>query len=124
MQNAYEFFTLLTACLCAACLVGCAGNPVRPAHQLNHETFGTTPDGTPVSLFTLRNSRGAEVRILDYGGIVQSFKAPDKHGKMGDVVLGYDNLNGYLKESPYFGALVGRYGNRIAKAKFTLNGKE
>src|SRR5208337_461088 len=81
-------------------------------------------DGTPVELFTLRNAKGAEVRISNYGGLVISIKVPDRNGQMGDVVLGYDDLAGYLKDSPYFGAMVGRYGNRIAKGKFTLDGTE
>jgi aldose 1-epimerase len=65
-----------------------------------------------------------EARIMTYGGIVVSLKVPDKNGKFGDVVLGYDNLDDYVKNNPFFGALVGRYGNRIAKGKFTLGGKE
>ncbi|MFO1515182.1 MAG: aldose epimerase family protein [Verrucomicrobiota bacterium] len=84
--------------------------------------FGTA-DGKPVTLYTLKNSKGAEAKIMNYGGIVQSLVMPDRTGKMEDVVLGYDNLEGYLKETPYFGALIGRYGNRIGKAKFTLDGK-
>ena len=65
-----------------------------------------------------------EVKISNYGGIVTSLKVPDRHGKLGDVVLGYDTLAGYLKASPYFGAIIGRYANRIAKGRFTLDGKE
>jgi len=84
--------------------------------------FGTAPDGAPVLLYTLRNQNGVEARILTYGGIIQSLKVPDKNGQFGDVVLGYDNLDGYLTNSPYFGALIGRYGNRIAKGHFTLDG--
>jgi len=76
-----------------------------------------------VDLYTLRNSKGVEVQICNYGGLVTSFKVPDRNGKMGDVVLGYDNLEGYLKDTPYFGAMIGRYGNRIAKGKFTLDGQ-
>jgi aldose 1-epimerase len=83
--------------------------------------FGLTPDGTAVDLFTLR--RGTlEARITNYGGIITALLAPDRHGQPGDVVLGYDHLEGYIKKSPYFGALVGRYGNRIANARFTLGG--
>jgi len=85
--------------------------------------FGAMPDGTPVTLYTLRNANGVEATICNYGGIVTSLKVPDRNGKLGDVVLGYDNLAGYLKETPYFGSLIGRYGNRIAKGKFTLNGQ-
>lgn len=84
--------------------------------------FGKMPDGTEVEVFTLANSKGMEARIINYGGTVVSLKVPDKTGKPGDVVLGYDNLAGYLTASPYFGCLVGRYGNRIAKGKFTLDG--
>lgn len=86
--------------------------------------FGTAPDGTPVDIYTLRNANGVEARICTYGGIIVSFKVPDRNGKMDDVVLGYNNLDEYIKDSPYFGAIVGRYGNRIAKGKFTLDGKE
>jgi aldose 1-epimerase len=72
----------------------------------------------------LRNAQGAEAKITNYGGIVVSLKVPDREGRMGDVVLGYDTLDEYIKSNPYFGCLVGRYGNRIAKGRFTLNGKE
>ena len=86
--------------------------------------FGKMPDGTPIEIYTLRNSKGMEATIMTYGGIVTSLKVPDKNGKFDDVVLGYDNLDGYLTNSPFFGALIGRYGNRIAKGKFTLDGVE
>jgi len=85
--------------------------------------FGTAPDGTPVEVFTLTNRNGVEARILSYGGILQSLKTPDKTGAFDDVVLGFDDLAGYVKSSPYFGAIVGRYGNRIARGRFTLDGK-
>jgi len=75
--------------------------------------------------YTLTNKNGMVVKILNYGGTVTDIITPDKNGKMGDVVLGYDSLAGYLQTgNPYFGCLVGRYGNRIANAKFTLDGKE
>jgi len=80
-------------------------------------------DGKPVELYTLRNAKGAEAKIMTYGGIVQSLVMPDRNGRMDDIVLGYDSLAGYVKETPYFGALIGRYGNRIGGAKFTLDGK-
>lgn len=90
--------------------------------------FGKTPDGQSVESYTLRNSNGMEARICTYGGIVTSLKVPDKNGNFGDVVLGFDNVSGYtdaayMKAMPYFGALIGRYGNRIAKGKFSLDGK-
>lgn len=90
---------------------------------IGKEPFGTTPDGLPVEIYTLRNKNGIEARITNYGGILVSLKTPDKSGHLDDIVLGYDNLDGYIKRNPYFGSLVGRYGNRIAKGKFSLNGK-
>jgi len=84
--------------------------------------FGATHDGKAATLFTLRNGNGVEVRLTNYGGIVTSWLVPDRRGKLGDVVLGYDNLEGYLAATPYFGCVVGRCGNRIAKGRFTLNG--
>jgi aldose 1-epimerase len=88
------------------------------------DAFGTTKSGEKVDIYTLTNSKGCAVKITNYGGIVTSLTVPDKNGKLCDVVLGHDNLDGYIKDnSPYFGALIGRYGNRIAKGKFTLDGK-
>lgn len=84
--------------------------------------FGVLPSGDSVHLFTLVNANGIELRAIDYGGIVLSIKTPDRNGTLGDIVLGYDDLAGYVKATPYFGALVGRYANRIAKGKFTLDG--
>ncbi len=84
--------------------------------------FGTTPDGTPVELFTLTSARGHEVRAMTYGGVIVSLRVPDRHGRLDDVVLGHDDLAGYLDRSPYFGAIIGRYGNRIARGRFALDG--
>ena len=86
--------------------------------------FGKTPEGVPVSIYTLTNSHGMEARITNYGGIVVSLKAPDKNGATADVVLGFDTLDGYVHNASYFGALIGRYGNRIGKARFNLDGHE
>ncbi|MCX5760400.1 MAG: galactose mutarotase, partial [Gemmatimonadetes bacterium] len=85
--------------------------------------FGVAPDGKPVEAFTLVNASGMEVRAMTYGAIILSIRVPDAKGVTGDVVLGYDSLAGYVRSSPYFGAVVGRYGNRIAKGRFTLSGK-
>jgi aldose 1-epimerase len=74
-------------------------------------------------VYTLKNAHGIELKVLDYGGIIVSLKVPDRTGKLGDVVLGYDSLAGYERASPYFGAIVGRYGNRIAHGRFTLDGR-
>jgi aldose 1-epimerase len=92
--------------------------------QIKKTPFGTMPDGTTVDLFTLTTPKGISAAITNYGGIVVSLKTPDKSGKSGDIVLGFDDLKGYLQDEPYFGTLIGRYANRIAKAKFTLDGKE
>ena len=90
--------------------------------QVRKEAFGKTGDGRPVALYTLTNSKGMEVRAMTYGGIIVSIRVPDKNGKIGDVVLGHDNVDGYLVNPPYFGAIVGRYANRIAGGTFTLDG--
>jgi len=91
--------------------------------KIEKQSFGKTEDGTAVDLYTLTNANGMEIQITNYGATVTSIVVPDKYGNMGDVVLGHDNLDGYVEKSPYFGCIVGRYGNRIAKGKFTLNGK-
>lgn len=90
---------------------------------MSREPFGTLPDGTAVELFTLRNASGMEVKVTNYGGIITELKVPDRDGKLDDITLGYSSIDGYLKSSPYFGAIIGRYGNRIAKAQFELDGK-
>jgi aldose 1-epimerase len=87
------------------------------------QSFGKTPGGQPVDLYVLTNKSGAEVSITNYGGAVVSLKVPDRNGKLADVVLGYDNVDGYVAGNSYFGALVGRYGNRIGHAQFVLDGK-
>jgi aldose 1-epimerase len=89
---------------------------------IGRKSFGKTKEGHPVELFTLTNSNGMSVSITNYGGIVTALTAPDSKGKFADVVLGFDNLDGYLAGHPYFGCIVGRYGNRIAKGTFTLDG--
>ena len=86
--------------------------------------FGTLEDGTVIEAFTLRNARGAMAKVITYGATLTELWVPDKNGKLGDVVLGFDGLKGYLGSHPYFGSTVGRYANRIAKGKFTLDGKE
>ncbi|HUL45284.1 MAG TPA: aldose epimerase family protein [Bacteroidota bacterium] len=92
--------------------------------SISRESYGMLPDGRSVDLFTLVNKNGMKVGILNYGGIVTELWVPDRNGKLGDVVLGFDSLGSYLHKSPYFGALVGRYANRIAGARFTLDGVE
>jgi len=87
-------------------------------------SFGKTADGKAIDLYTLTNASGVQTAITNYGAIVVSVKVPDRQGKLADVVLGFDALKGYLAKHPYFGAIVGRYGNRIANGKFTLDGKQ
>jgi aldose 1-epimerase len=82
------------------------------------------PDGTVIDLFTLTNAHGVSVRAITYGAILVSIKVPDRSGKLDDVVIGHDTLDGYLTRSRFFGAAVGRYGNRIGDARFTLDGRE
>jgi aldose 1-epimerase len=93
------------------------------ADTATRATFGTTPDGAPVEVFTLVNRRGMEVRLIEYGAAILALRTPDRSGRFDDVVLGFDTLEGYLGNTPHFGVVVGRYANRIAKARFTLDGK-
>jgi len=88
---------------------------------ITQQPFGVLPDQTPIALFTLTNKHGMQVKITNFGGIVTSILAPDKNGQLGEVNLGFDTLENYLQEHPYFGAIIGRYGNRIANGKFTLH---
>ena len=90
--------------------------------NIKKQSFGKTADGTPVDLHILTNRTGAETAITNYGGIVVWLKVPDRKGNLGDVVLGYDSLDGYRNDKAYLGALIGRYGNRIAHGKFILDG--
>jgi aldose 1-epimerase len=86
--------------------------------------FGTLDDGQVVELYTLKNAKGATAKVITYGAILTELWVPDRSGKLGDVVLGFDNLQGYVGKHPWFGATVGRVANRVAKGKFTLDGKE
>lgn len=108
-------------------LAACSNTPedsetVETDRSVSAVPFGEI-GGQPVSLFTLTNTSGVEVKVTNYGGIITHLRVPDEDGVVEDVVLGYDSLGGYLEASPYFGAIVGRYGNRIGGAEFTLDGK-
>lgn len=108
-----------------ASLAGCAKTlppPEKP--KIIKESFGKLPDGQDVEIYTLSNKNGVEVRIMTYGGVVVSLRTPDRKATLDDIVLGFERVEDYLKENPFFGALVGRYGNRIAKGKFKLGGKQ
>src|ERR1700742_174108 len=93
------------------------------AAQASRASFGHTADGQQVELITLSNEHGMQARVMSYGASLQSLLVPDRDGKLADVVLGYDDLQGYLDRRQYFGATVGRYANRIAHGSFTLDGK-
>jgi aldose 1-epimerase len=98
-------------------------NVNTPAAGITREPFGTLPNGLDVGLHLLTNSSGMQVSITSFGGIVTSLTAPDRGGRFADVVLGFDNLDAYLAGHPYFGAIIGRYGNRIANGTFNLDGE-
>jgi aldose 1-epimerase len=106
-------------------VAGCgASNRAASTASLTREPFGVAPGGRAVELVTLTNAHGVELRAMSYGATIVSLKVADRNGTLGDVVLGYDSLAGYVASSPYFGAVVGRYGNRIAQGKFTVDGHE
>ncbi|MEO6722639.1 MAG: aldose epimerase family protein [Ferruginibacter sp.] len=121
--------TQLSVCL-AALLAGSItscndqkSEPMEATKGITKASFGNA-DGKEVSLYTLTNAKGTQVKISTYGGVVTSWVSPDKTGKKSSIVLGFDSLSGYLAKPPYFGALVGRYGNRIAKGKFKIDSSE
>lgn len=100
-------------------------NPIdKMKNAIRVEPFGTLPDGRQVNRYTLSNGKGMEVKVINFGGIIQSLCVPNKEGVIEDVTLGFDTLAPYLQNAPYFGAIIGRFGNRIAKGKFTLEGVE
>ena len=106
------------AVICHAVIIAQPGStPVK------REPFGKMADGKAVERFTLTNANGVVLQAINYGGIITSLRVPDRNGRLDDIVLGFDNLDGYLKDHPFFGAIIGRYGNRIAKGAFTLEGK-
>ena len=119
--------------LCLIALVAAAGcsappsttpPPTTPAGPVvKREAFGS-PTGQPVEQLTLTNKNGVEVRAITYGGIITSIKTPDRAGAIGDIVLGFDSIDGYLGGHPYFGAIIGRYGNRIPKGRITIDKQE
>ncbi|MDT8416936.1 MAG: aldose epimerase family protein [Lutibacter sp.] len=136
-MNIQKSFMVGFAIMLIACLnIQCKGNQkdeksneVTDTQKMEIATiektaFGTTPEGESVDMYTLKNQKGMEVEVITYGGIITSLKAPNKNGLYEDVVLGYDSLAQYTRKNPYFGAIIGRYGNRIAKGKFSFDGKE
>lgn len=120
MKTVREWMLITGVGVSAVCFTACAR--IEPS-VTKQAAWGTAPDGIAVDLYTLRNTKGAEATITNYGGIVVTLLMPDKEGKMADIVLGYDNLQGYIDKTPYFGALIGRYGNRIGGAQFAIDGQ-
>jgi aldose 1-epimerase len=106
--------------------IGCGSQPpaepaaTPPMPNMTRAPFGKTADGE-VEAFTLKNANGIEVTAITYGGIITSLKVPDRNGAIGDIVLGFETIDGYLKGHPFFGAIIGRYGNRIAKGRFSID---
>lgn len=124
-----SLISLGVAIVTLAASVACAAQPETDSVQeeatmsaVRVEPFGALPDGRAVSLYTLTSAGAIEVRVIDYGGIILSLRVPDRRGDLADITLGYDDLDGYMRATPYFGAIIGRYGNRIAGGAFTLDG--
>ena len=121
-----DHFTICFS-LCIACSPLAFGlpasSPVPQTLKVSREPFGVLPGGKAVDLYTLTNAHGMMISVMTYGGVIVSLDVPDRNGQSSDIVLGYEHLDGYLAKSPYFGAIVGRFGNRIKDARFTLDGK-
>ncbi|MFB6320405.1 aldose epimerase family protein [Saccharicrinis sp. FJH54] len=120
MKTLFKTAFILTA---IALIHSCA--PKAPANKagIDPQAFNKVIDGKQVSLVTLTNKNGLEMTVTNYGAKVVSLMVPDKNGEMADIVLGFNNIDDYQKFKPYFGAAIGRYGNRIANGEFTLNGE-
>ena len=113
---------ITTVFLVLILLIQCTGKDAQPI--VTEQPFGTTPEGKEVQLYCVKNNNGMKVEIINYGGTIVRLFVPDKNGNSSDIVLGLNTLEQYMKESPYFGCIVGRFGNRIANGKFTINGVE
>lgn len=121
-QNGLLIRTLISAL--AIMPTSCQRVPsMNQTGAVTQQVFGTMPDGREAKIFTLTNKNGLEARVTEYGAILVSMKTPDSSGKLADITLGYDTLEGWFGNNDYFGATVGRFGNRIKDGKFTLDGK-
>ncbi|MFC1551162.1 galactose-1-epimerase [Candidatus Latescibacterota bacterium] len=116
----------IIALACILVFSGCGNSDQQQSitPSIQSEPFGATADGIPVTLYTLTNSNGMAAKISTFGGDIVSLTAPDRDGNYADIVLGYDSVDGYIKDSSNFGAIIGRYGNRIGGARFTLDNVE
>jgi len=124
MKFIYFLFALLLVSSCAPNSDQKSKSEQKQTLDIEKSGFGKLKDGFAIDLYTLKNANGMTLKITNYGGAIVSWTAPDKNGKYEDIVLGCDSVSGYENGVPYFGALVGRYGNRIAQGKFTLDGKK
>ncbi|WP_111307918.1 aldose epimerase family protein [Confluentibacter sediminis] len=132
LKRSFYLLTLISVCLLSMqCKNEKKADTNIPVEEMKNpvtitkESFGTTKDSIPVDKYILKNEKGMEISIITYGGIITSWTAPDKNGTYKDIVLGFDSIQKYqLPGVPYFGALIGRFGNRIAKGKFTLDGTQ
>jgi aldose 1-epimerase len=113
---------LTSSALTLILLLGCSVDDSSTTRSVTQAPFGTTTGGETVEQFTLVNGHGVEVRAITFGGIITSLRTPDRDGNLDDIVLGFDELDPYLAGSPYFGSIIGRYGNRIAGGRFDLDG--
>ena len=134
IASSFHFRRLAFTLLALLLIAGCSDRPSddnETAGEMNQNSedaiepspFGETADGTSVDLYTLTNANGMRLDVTNYGGIIVRLLVPDAAGELEDITLGYDSLGGYLDQSPYFGAIIGRYGNRIAQGRFTLAGE-
>jgi aldose 1-epimerase len=123
MKHLTTLFTLVIVTILAFALSAPTATIAKGTGTLTSQLYGTTSGGIDVFEYTLTNTKGMEVKIITYGGIITSVRVPDRKDKMANVTLGFNNLNDYeTKNNPYFGAIIGRYGNRIANGAFTLEG--
>ncbi len=122
MTNSTVLFAIVLLNFSLLIMAGCAQENNNRSGSISQESFGTLEDGTEAQLFTLANANGMEVQITNYGGIVTSIRVPDNEGELENVVLGFDDLEKYEEGHPYFGAIIGRYGNRIADGEFEIDG--
>ena len=126
-MNLKSISTITLAAVCLLATTSCRtpdGGAKPMKSSVEQSTYGRLPNGTEIKEYTLKNSRGMVAKVITYGALMTELHAPDRDGKIEDIVLGFDNLEQYLAGHPYFGATVGRYANRIAKGKFTIDGRE
>mgnify|MGYP001175087360 FL=1 len=111
------------ASLCLAATLSAAGSDGPPHPATEEQPFGNMPDGAAIRRFTLSNGRGITAKLITYGAILSELHVPDRHGRVSNIVLGFDTLDPYLGPNPCFGATIGRFANRISNAKFELDGR-